>query len=379
MAPKIVKEVFAKIKEINKKVFEKSDPAINALYEKGKTWSLAHFDEIYKKLGTKFNHIIPESSVIDDGKRIVEEFLGRGVFEKSEGAVVFPGEKHGLHTRVFITSQGLPTYETKDMGLAKKKIELEKNLASSIIVTANEQNDYFKVVFRALSFIFPDYAKISKHIGHGMLRFAEGKMSSRKGNVITGESLLNDIESLVEKKIVGRDFDAEEKKKVAEEVSVGAIKYSILRQAIGGDIVYDFEKSISFEGDSGPYLQYSYARAVSVLRKAEEQDSRFKIPAFASKLRTGKHDSRMGEKIGELERMLYRFPEIVERATNEYEPHYVVTYLTELAGAFNNFYAHNSILDAGEATPYRLALTKAFTIVMKNGLNLLAIPVLERM
>lgn len=358
------------IKEINKKIFEKSDPATNALYEKGRTWSMLHFDEIYKKLSTRFNHIIPESSVIDDGEKIVEEFLAKGVFEKSEGAVVFPGEKYGLHTRVFITSEGLPTYETKDMGLAKKKIELEKNLGASIIITANEQNDYFGVVFRALGFIFPDYAKISKHIGHGMLRFATGKMSSRTGNVITGESLIEKMENLVFEKIKEREFSDKERFDVAKKVAIGAIKFSILRSATGSDVIFDFEKSISFGGDSGPYLQYSYARAVSVLRKAEDIGIEVQ-PQFRKEVEP--------QEMTTLERLLYRFPEIVERAADEYEPHYIVTYLTELAGAFNNFYAHNPILDAGEATPYRLALTKAFTIVMKNGLTLLAIPVLERM
>jgi arginyl-tRNA synthetase len=368
--PKIAIE----IKEINRKVFEKSDAEINALYEKGRRWSLSHFDEIYKKLGTAFNHIIPESSVIGDGQKIVEEFLSKGVFEKSDGAVVFHGEKYGLHTRVFISSLGLPTYETKDMGLAQKKIGLEKKLSASIIVTANEQNDYFKVVFKALSFIFPDYAKISKHIGHGMLRLPTGKMSSRTGNVITGESLISAVEAMVHKKLEERELETVEKNKIAEIVAIGAIKYSILRQAIGSDIIYDFEKSISFEGDSGPYLQYSYVRAESVLRKAE-------LGHLVSK-------SHLDTKcpIGEesetslLERLLCRFPEIVERAGAEFSPHYIATYLIELAGAFNNYYAHNQIVNPEDPnSPYKVSLTKAFATVMKSGLWLLGIQSPEKM
>ena len=154
-----------------------------------------------KNLAQKFDHFILESSVISDGEKIVREFLKKGIFEESEGAVIFKGEKYGLHTRVFISSQGLPTYETKDIGLAKKKMGLEKGLTSSLVVTANEQNAYFQVVFKALEFIFPEYAKISKHIGHGMMRFASGKMSSRSGNIITAESLMEEIEKLVEAKI----------------------------------------------------------------------------------------------------------------------------------------------------------------------------------
>lgn len=356
------------IKIINKKIFEKFDPNINALYEKGRVWSLLHFDEIYKKLGTQFDHIIPESSVIDDGKKIVEEFLGKGVFEKSQGAVVFPGEKHGLHTRVFITSQGLPTYETKDMGLAKKKISLETNLSASIIVTANEQNDYFRVVFRALSFIFPDYAIISKHIGHGMLRFATGKMSSRTGNVVTGESLIAAVEAMVHKKLETRELVTFEKNKIADIVAIGAIKYSILKQAIGSDIIYDFERSISFEGDSGPYLQYSYVRAKSVMAKAEKEN-------IGPAPRGG-----APEETSLLERLLPRFPEVVVRAGSEFAPHLIATYLIGLAGAFNSYYAKNQIVNAVDPTSaYKVALTLAFATTIKNGLWLLGIRVPEHM
>ncbi|MCL5017261.1 MAG: arginine--tRNA ligase [Patescibacteria group bacterium] len=359
------------IKEINKKVFERSDKQINILYEKGKKWSLKHFDEVYKKLGTKFDHFILESSVISDAEKIVREFLKKGVFEESNGAVVFPGEKYGLHTRVFINSQGLPTYETKDIGLAKKKMSLEKGLTSSLIVTANEQNDYFRVVFKALEFIFPEYAKISKHIGHGMLRFASGKMSSRAGNVITAESLIGEVEKLVEAKIAEQKLTEKEKKEIKDVVSIGAIKYSILRQAIGGDIIFDLEKSISFEGDSGPYLQYAYTRAKSVLEKASNPPAGGKVKPSL------KHAPK---EISELEVMLSRFSEIVERSGKEQAPHYIATYLIELARVFNAYYAKFKIVDAkDEYSPYKVALTSAFMQVMKNGLEILGIKVPEKM
>jgi len=355
------------IKDINKKVFEGSDKDINALYKKGKKWSLEHFDEVYARLGTKFNHFVLESSVISDGEKIVREFLKKGVFEESNGAVIFPGDKHGLHTRVFINSQGLPTYETKDIGLAKKKMGLEKGLTSSLIVTANEQNDYFKVVFKALEFIFPEYAAISKHIGHGMLRFASGKMSSRAGNVITAESLIEEVEKLVEQKIAEQKLSEKEKKEIKDVVSVGAIKYSILRQAIGGDIIFDFDKSISFEGDSGPYLQYAYTRAKSVLEKAKENKVKSSL-----KLMPGE--------VTELEVMLSRFSEIVERSGKEQMPHYIATYLIELARAFNAYYAKHKIVDAkDEYSPYKVALTSAFAQVIENGLEILGIKVPEKM
>ncbi len=379
------------IKDINKKVFDivlslskgGSDSDINNLYKKGKKWSLEHFDEVYKRLGTKFDHFILESSVISEAEKIVREFLGRGVFEESNGAIIFPGEKYGLHTRVFISSQGLPTYETKDIGLAKKKMILEKGLTSSLIVTANEQNAYFQVVFKALEFIFPEYAKISKHIGHGMMRFASGKMSSRTGNIITAESLMEEIEKLVERKMSGENLNEKaaspkageprseiserERKEIKDVVSIGAIKYSILRQAIGGDIIFDLEKSISFEGDSGPYLQYAYTRAKSILEKAGKEKVKPSLKLMPSE-------------VTELETMLSRFSEIVERSGKEQAPHYIATYLIELARIFNAYYAKHKIVDANdEYSPYKIALTTAFAQVMENGLEILGIKVPEKM
>ncbi len=353
--------------EINKKIFEKTDKEINSYYDLGKKWSLEYFETIYKKLGTHFDYYFPESEVAEEGVKVVEEFLKKGVFEKSEGAIIFPGEKHGLHTRVFITSQGLPTYETKEIGLTKKKFEVEPKLAESIVVTANEQDDYFKVVLKALSLMYPDLAKKTTHKSHGLLRFSSGKMSSRKGNIISAEDLIQEIEVMVEEKIKDRKFTSEEYTGIRADVSTAALKYAILRQAIGGDIIYDKEKSVSFEGDSGPYLQYACVRAGTVLIKAEEAVISKKV-------------SVMPEEVTLLEKLLARFPKIVERSRLEYSPHYITTYLTELAAAFNSYYANNLIIDQkNPLSPYRVALTKAFVHVMKNGLWLLGIKVPKRM
>ncbi|MDO8620045.1 MAG: arginine--tRNA ligase, partial [bacterium] len=365
------------INALNKVIFEKSDSGVNTLYDAGRKVSMEHFEEIYKVLDTKFNHYFFEGTEGREGVPIVAEGLKKGVFEKSDlpasagqagGAIVYKGEKKGLHTRVFINSQGLPTYEAKELGLNQAKLRVEPDLDTSIIITANEQSDYFKVVLSAMSEVLPEVAKRTKHIAHGMLRFASGKMSSRTGNVVTGESLIEQVEELVQEKIKDRDMSEGEKKELAEVVAIGAIKYSVLRQAIGGDIIFDFEKSISFEGDSGPYLQYSYVRAKSVLGKATAE----KVQADATIPSEWNTTT--------LEKLLVRFPEVVERAGTEYEPHFVTTYLTELAGVFNSWYAGGKIVDANDPTsPYKLALTKAFTEVMKNGLWLLGIKVPEKM
>lgn len=354
------------IAELNKKIYERNDKQINKLYDDGKKESLKYFDGIYKKLGTKFDWLIFESQVADLGKKTVEKGLKKGIFEKGEkGAVIFKGEKCGLHTRVFINSEGIPTYEAKDLGLAEikyKKYPYDK----SFIVTGNEVNEYFKVMLCAMGKILPKLAGKTKHIGHGMLRLPEGKMSSRTGNVVTGESLILRVKELVEEKVKERDLSQKEKDEISEKVAIGAIKYSILKQSIGSDIIYDFAKSISFEGDSGPYLQYSFTRAKSVLEKANREKIR---PSLLN-----------SEDIAALEKKLYHFDEVLQKSGREYEPHYIVLYLTELAGLFNNYYAKNRIVDRSDKnSPYRVALTKAFSIIMENGMELLGINFLEKM
>ncbi len=358
------------IKEINKKIYEKSDQELLKIYEWGREVSLAHFEELYKKLNTKFDFYFFESEVSDDAQKIVKEFLQKGVFEESDGAVIFRGEKYDqkLHTRVFLNNEGLPLYEAKDIAHALRKFDKYKS-DKSIIITANEQDGYFRVVLKALGQINPEVAENTEHLSHGMLKLPSGKMSSRKGNVITGEQLIDDVQTLVSEKLKDRDYNEEEKLKIAEAVAIGAIKYSVLRQAIGGDIIFDFDQSISFEGDSGPYLQYTAVRAKSVLSKAIINN-------------TKNFQGLTLENWGttEIERMLYRFPEIVERAGREYAPHHLVTYLTELASAFNSFYGNNKIISEEDPTSsYKVALTESVYHILKNGLHLLGIKVPEKM
>ena len=355
------------INEINKKVYEKSDEKINQLYDTGKQKSLEYFESLYKKLGTKFDFYFFESETGISGKDIVEKNVS-DIFEKSDGAIVFKGENFhpSLHTRVFVNKEGLPTYEAKELGLAKIKYGIYP-YTNSIVITGNEVNEYFRVLLEAMEQVFPDLAEKTKHISHGMLRLPSGKMSSRTGDVITAESLLSLVGEKVKEKV--KDTKREDMSdEFINQVSVASLKYSILRQAIGGDIIFDFDKSISFEGDSGPYLQYSYARAKSILEKAEKENVSVSVTMQDDWI------------ITEAEKMLYQFPEIVSRSSEEFAPHYIATYLIELSRAFNNFYGNNQIVKIDDETsPYKLAITEAFSIVMKNGLHLLGIETPERM
>ena len=334
------------IQDINRKIYDKSDPDINSRYEKGRKKSLEEFAKIYQRLGTRFDFNFFESESADIGKKIVLENAGK-VFETSERATVFKGEKYGLHTRVFLNSEGLPTYEAKEVGLAKIKKE-KYSFDLSLTVTGNEQDAFFDVVEAAIGEVFPELKGKLSHLSHGMLRLSTGKMSSRTGDIITAESLIEEVKKKV---------------KDNEVVAIGAIKYMILRQAIGNDIIFDIDHSVSTEGDSGVYLQYTYARTNSLLEKAGKKGN----------------PNAPREKTHEIERLLYRFPEVVARAGQEYAPHYITTYLTELAGSLNNFYAHEQIIDDFPESPYRLAIAGAFNVVMRNGLTILGIPTPERM
>lgn len=348
------------IVELNKRITEK-DSDLMEIYEVGLHTSLNHFEDIYKMLGTTFDYYFFESQSLPEGLKQIDRGLKEGIFEESEGAVVFRGEKYGLHTRVFRTRYGTSTYETRDLGLPIIKYK-EFPFSTGVTVTAVEQSSYFDVVFKAFSLLNPDFKGDLKHISHGMMQLQEGKMSSRKGNVITGEALLHDVrnKALLRMKDSGRTASEE----IADAVAVSAIKYSVLQQGTGKNITFNPEQALSFEGDSGPYLQYTNARILSVLLKAKEEHV----------------ETKVGESGGtSVEKLLYRFPEVVRRATKYYEPHYVTTYLIELAGAFNSWYGQEKILDGTPNASHKLAIAQAVSITLQNGLWLLGIRAPEQM
>ncbi len=327
--------------------------ALLELWRHGRDLSYTANRAIWDALGTRFDYVIHESETTPIGTDAVRSALAKGVFVESEGAVIYDGEKKGLHTLVFLTSRGTPTYEAKDVGLAFLKEERMGPLDASYISTAAEQKGHFAVFLAALADIDPSLAAKTAHVPHGFLRLTTGKMSSREGNVITGAGLLEDITA----KALERNDDP----LIAQKVAVAAIKYMVLRQAAGGDIIFDPEKSLSLDGDSGPYLQYALVRAKSVIAQAEG-GKEFLVPDAAF----------------DIERLLIRFPEVTRRAEAELAPHKVAQYLTQLAGEWNSFYANNRIIGS-EHEAYLLSLARAFVATMENGLALLAIPVPERM
>ncbi len=352
------------INTINKKVYSREDSSINNLYDKGKAWSLGYFETIYKRLGTKFDYYYFESEAGVRGVEIVHEHTPK-IFKEDTGAIIFPKEISGLHTRVFINSLGLPTYEAKELGLAPKKYE-DFPYDRSIIVTGNEIKEYFKVLLKALSLIRPDLASKTKHISHGMVRLPEGKMSSRTGNIITGMYLVNSAILEINKKMK----NSEELEGVSEQMAVGAIKYSFLKVSVGSDLEFKLDESVSLEGNSGPYIQYTYARTQSILSKrhSERSEESQEILRFTQ-------DDKLEHEELELLRKLQYFPELITFASDNLSTSTVCNYLYELSKEFNLFYEKHRItnIEDENVKNFRIALTAGVGQVIKNGLALLGI------
>ena len=348
------------IVELNKRVYaiqanNDHDSNLAQIYWTTRSWSYEEFNRFYSRLNIHFDKFYTESEVAQVGLGIVLEQLDNGVFKQSEGAVVFEGESYGLHTRVFINSHGLPTYEGKELGLAELK-KRDFKMSRSIIITGNEQQQYMAVVLQALSQFAPELAEHTTHLTHGMVRLSGGKkMSSRQGNILRAGDVLDAAEVAAAKLSDNSD----------NRVVLAAVKYAFLKQRIGGDVIYEPEESVNILGNSGPYLQYACARASSVVAKAGQTKS-----------------SSEGDKLQPGERALAiklsRFASTLDAATAELSPHLLCTYLYDLAQEFNRFYEANRVI-GDEREAIRLYLTQVYAKRLKQGLGLLGIESPERL
>jgi arginyl-tRNA synthetase len=338
------------IDAINNQVYAHDDAGLERMYELGRNLSFDRFDKILDLLSISYDKRYLESQSAKKGTEVVKQNIGK-VFKESEGAVVFEGEKVGLHTRVFLTSRGLPTYEAKDLGLAELKAQDYPQAARSIIITAHEQAEYFKVMLAALAEIDKPTADKTTHLAHGFLSLSSGKMSSREGNVYAAMDLLLEVKAAVHKQYPDSP--------VKKQTTFAAVKYAFLKHRLGSDIVFDVQESISLEGNSGPYLQYAHARASSILAKATAGKSDVLKTEFDQNERS-------------LARKISEYPEVVEKALSELMPHHICTYLYELAQSFNSFYESSRII-GDEREALRLRLVQVYQQVLKGGLGILNI------
>jgi arginyl-tRNA synthetase len=344
---------------INKRVYaihtdNDHDSALAQIYWTCRQWSYDYFDAFYDRIGSHFEKYYPESQTAPVGLQTVEEQLEKGVFTRSDGAVVFIGEPYGLHTRVFINSEGLPTYEAKDVGLSMVKWQ-DYHFDASVIITGNDIVEYMKVVLKAIEQFAPELAGATRHLTHGNVKLSGGvKMSSRKGNFLRAVDVLDAAKEASE------SITHQEN----EEAVLAAVKYAFLKNRIGGDIIYEPEESVALEGNSGPYLQYAHARARSILSKVTD---RSEVPI---------EDLEKDER--SLVRKISEYPEVFDKAVNELMPHHICTYLYELAQVFNRFYEHNRVIGESRQA-IRVQLITHYANTLKSGLALLGITAPERL
>lgn len=358
--------------------WEANDPEIRALWEKMNNWVYAGFDETYKAMGVGFDKIYYESNTYLVGKKKVEEGLAKGLFIRKEDNSVWADlTNEGLDQKLLLRKDGTSVYMTQDIGTAEMRFN-DYPIDKMIYVVGNEQNYHFQVLSILLDRLGFKWGKDLVHFSYGMVELPNGKMKSREGTVVDADdlvaSMIENAKSLSEDKVNKLEgITEEEKNEIARIVGMGALKYFILKVDARKNMLFNPEESIDFNGNTGPFIQYTYARIRSILRKAEAQN--ITLPASLN------DDAPLNEKEIALIQKLNDFGAAVAQAGIDYSPSGIANYCYELTKEFNQFYHDYSILNADtEAEKItRLMIAKNVAKVIKNGMALLGIEVPERM
>ena len=350
--------------------WEEGDKEVIDLWKKMMAWVYKGYKETYKRLGISFDKEYYESEIYAKGKEIVLDGLKKGIFEKADGAIIADLEKYKLPKKVLIKSDGTTLYMTQDIYLAKLKYE-EFKIDKSIYVVGAEQDNHFRQLFNILELLKFNFAKNCFHLSYGLVHLPSGRMKSREGTTVDADDLMEETVNLAKKEIKKRHKDLSEKEinKRAEIIGIGAIKFLMLKYDNVTEFIFDPDEAISFEGETGPYVQYAHARISSILKKYNKK--------VTNKIKSSVLNTQEDEKVILL---LSKFPEIAEESANSYKPHLLARYLLDLAQAFNEFYHACPILDSDEDTKKaRLNLILAVKQVLETGLNLLGIEAPEAM
>ena len=353
------------VNELNKKLEERTDKDLVALWKKTRDLSIKSWKRIYEELGTRFDVHYYESEFEERGKVIAKKLIGEGIAQISEGATIIDLEKYNLGIWVLLRKDGTVLYSAKDLALAEKKFK-DFKIDESIILSANEQDLHFKQLIKTLELMKFKYAKNYKHLSYNIVRLPTGKMSSRTGdNVLYSsfkEELANELKKELKKRAKLSDNELEHKSSV---LALASLKYALIKQDMDKIIVFDKEESLRFEGNTGPYLLYTYARAKSILKKANNSKSPL-------------NKISLSEKEKALIKKLSSFPDILAHAYRNLSPNLIANYAYELSQEFNEFYHAEKVIGS-ENESFLLSLVEAFSQVLKNALNLLGIQTLEEM
>ncbi|MCH5309498.1 MAG: arginine--tRNA ligase [Prevotella sp.] len=357
--------------------WEQNDPEVRALWKKMNDWVYAGFDETYKKMGVGFDKIYYESETYLRGKAKVEEGLAKGLFERHEDNSVWADlTAEGLDQKLLLRSDGTSVYMTQDIGTAEMRFQ-DYPIDQMIYVVGNEQNYHFQVLSILLDRLGFKWGKELVHFSYGMVELPNGKMKSREGTVVDADDLMELMvaDALKTSLELGKfdDMTEAERNEIARIVGMGALKYFILKVDARKNMLFNPEESIDFNGNTGPFIQYTYARIRSILRKAEADGlirTATKLPA-----------SELNTKEIELIQKMNEFGAAVEQAGKDYSPSGIANYVYELTKVFNQFYHDYSILNEPDSTKkaVRIVLARNVAKIIKNGMGLLGIEVPERM
>ncbi len=349
--------------------WEKGDREVRALWKRMSSWSEKGFEQTYKRFGSEFDVVFRESEFWDKAGPVIEKGKKRGIIKKEkDGALLVDLEKHGLGKKVIIRSDGTHIYVTNDLALTPHKFRKHR-LDRSLWVVGSEQGMYLRQLFKIFELLGYRWADRCRHLSFGLVFLPEGKMKSREGKVVDADDIIEEVRKLAEKEIMEREkgLGKKELEKRSLQIGLAALKYFLLRIDLPKDIHFSPEESISFDGDTGPYLQYSHARAMSIMEKA----GRRKVPREYSY--ESPREIRLLKQMSEL-------PDAVRGAARDMKPHYIANYCLELATRFSEFYQEVPVIKAsGEVRNARLALVDAFAQTMRNALALLDIEAPERM
>ena len=357
--------------------WEQGDEEVRALWKKMNDWVYQGFDETYRAMGVGFDKIYYESETYLEGKAKVEEGLAKGLFfRKPDGSVWADLSNEGLDQKLLLRADGTSVYMTQDIGTADLRFK-DYPIDKMIYVVGNEQNYHFQVLSILLDRLGFKWGKELVHFSYGMVELPNGKMKSREGTVVDADDLMEEMVSAARRtsEELGKfaDMTENERNEIARIVGMGALKYFILKVDARKNMLFNPEESIDFNGNTGPFIQYTYARIRSIMRKAEAEG--IVLPSVLP------DTLPLNEKEVQLIQKLNSFEAVVEQAGKDYSPSGIANYCYELTKDFNQFYHDYSILNAesGEAKTLRLALAKNVAKTIKNGMQLLGIEVPERM
>lgn len=352
--------------------WEQEDTSVRTLWEKMNTWVYAGFNETYKRLGVDFDQVQYESNTYILGKDIIENGLNKGVFfKKEDGSVWIDLSEDGLDQKLVLRGDGTSVYMTQDLGTAVERFK-ENNIQKLIYTVGNEQDYHFQVLFLILKKLGFEWADQLYHLSYGMVELPEGKMKSREGTVVDADDLMQEMYLTAKEKSVElgklEGLTDEEKEKSYEIVGLGALKYFMLKVDPKKKMLFNPAESIDFNGNTGPFIQYTYARIQSLLNKADYSDKDF-----------GAYEPNTSEK--ELIMQLANFKEVVERAAETLSPAQVANYVYDLVKTYNSFYQNNPIMNLEDeyAKQFKLQISDMTAKTIKKSLNLLGINVVNRM